>query len=1162
MTSPNVSLEQLEVVRAPGFERAGFKIPDLVPGVNVIYGPNASGKSTLARALSRLMSPTDRTAGHETLSGLLSVDGQVLRLTYDSGHASCQQGGVEVDYPALAANGMADRYVLALHDLIHAEDGREFAAELVRVSAGGYDVPAAAKTLGFRGKERSKGGEFKAFRNAQTQWREASQKQQSLADQQRGLAELEQRRDSAQKAERELQWLQKAEECNVKRHEVALAEKLFDAYPSEMKFMTGDELQRLDDLRKEAEAARQQRDADAKKIRAANDLLASSPLPDEGIDQHEVNALREESQQLRVLDSQVENRLQEVASAAAERDRTRETIGLSSSVDQAEQLSPSTVRDLMGFAQRAETVRAEAATKEALQKWLGEESADECDAERLSHAISIMHQWLASRHTIVAPEATRSRLPGALAIALICLSLIMTIAVHWSWLLVLPLAGAIAAWVFWPRNNAVSTDPSDVLREQFTNLDVASPPEWAEQSVRSHLQVLAQRYASAVVDREKITQWGDLADRCRTLADDQKVIDEQREGWIGRLGFDPASEEGSLVYLAQGLHQYQKVAAKYVAEQQGLEETRRQYDQLLRAVSDRVRDYGVTVASDPARLGAAVEQLASLNQEHCGALKVVADTVQAAMDANVARIDQQIAKLYTDRGLTADQEDTLRRWHRDLDDYRGAVKAKDTAEHDLNSAQSHLADHPDLCELSLDQIQQRRATCEGQAAAVEELREQVISLQTHISHAKERHDVEAALVARDSAADTLRRSRSKDQDAMVGNVLAQHLASDQQEHEQLPVFRRAKELFVRVTNGRYQLVLDAGSSPNFRALDTSAGVGRNLSELSSGTRLQLLLAVRIAFIERQERGRKLPLVFDETLANSDEQRAQAMIQAVIQIARDGRQIFYLTAQHDEVAKWRRTMQLAEDVPLCEVDLAEIRGFSEADRVPVVDYDPPPTPEIPSPDGDNWQEYGGRLHDLPGIDPRGDVGGVHLWYVLDDVAILYDLLRRGINRWGQLQSLVEYRATAVVSKDSTAYVRAVAAAGAIHETMQQWRIGRGRSVDRHVATESGAVSEKFIEPVSELIDRTGGDAQALLDLLTAGEVSGFRKAKCAELQEFLTQEGYLDSRQRLTADEILYNLRIVVFADLAADRLSSEMLGRCVGWITGAALSDNSLAAQP
>src|SRR5690606_37194719 len=104
-------------------------------------------------------------------------------------------------------------------------------------------------------------------------------------------------------------------------------------------------------------------------------------------------------------------------------------------------------------------------------------------------------------------------------------------------------------------------------------------------------------------------------------------------------------------------------------------------------------------------------------------------------------------------------------------------------------------------------------------------------------------------------------------------------------------------------HGRYELRLDQQDEPEFTAFDEVDRLERRLEELSSGTRVQLLLAVRVAFVEQQEQGVMLPLLLDEVLGNSDDERARAIMAAAVELAREGRQVFYFTAQADEVVRW-------------------------------------------------------------------------------------------------------------------------------------------------------------------------------------------------------------------------------------------------------------------
>lgn len=135
---------------------------------------------------------------------------------------------------------------------------------------------------------------------------------------------------------------------------------------------------------------------------------------------------------------------------------------------------------------------------------------------------------------------------------------------------------------------------------------------------------------------------------------------------------------------------------------------------------------------------------------------------------------------------------------------------------------------------------------------------------------------------------------------MVGHALAEHVREATTDASRPAVFEQARDVLARISRGRYRLDLDDGNE-TFRAYDTVKERGFALDELSSATRLQVLLAVRIAFVERHEQGTMLPILLDETLANTDDGKAEVIINSMLELAREGRQLFYFTAQGDEVA---------------------------------------------------------------------------------------------------------------------------------------------------------------------------------------------------------------------------------------------------------------------
>jgi hypothetical protein len=318
--------------------------------------------------------------------------------------------------------------------------------------------------------------------------------------------------------------------------------------------------------------------------------------------------------------------------------------------------------------------------------------------------------------------------------------------------------------------------------------------------------------------------------------------------------------------------------------------------------------------------------------------------------------------------------------------------------------------------------------------------------------------VEAAVAAVKAASAVLAEQRDRDLRAMIGGVIARHVQQLTRDQHRPEVFRRARELFTLITRGRYRLDLEDGDTPSFRAFDVNAGVGRSLEELSSATRVQLMLAVRVAFVESQERRIALPLLLDETLGTSDDDRARAIIDAVIVLAREGRQIFYFTAQHDEAGKWVAALE-ESGVPHATVDLAAARGqrSSLAPLAPLA-ISSVTAQDVPEPEGCTHDDYGARLHVSafrPGLDAPDSVP---LWYVVDDVDELCRLMQSGIGTWGELRNLVEHGGDRIVESCPALWRRARAYADALGALCREAEIGMRRPDERSLLIDSGAVSE--------------------------------------------------------------------------------------------------------
>jgi len=1127
---PSLCFRSIEIRRMPGFGRGELELSGLCPGVNVIYGPNASGKTTLSRAIGRLLRPADGPHGHESLRASLEVRGSAIEMDYDSGRVRCfrRADGATIDCPKLAPPEIGGRHVLALQDLIRSERDEDLAAEIVKELAGGYDVAGAKSQRGYRDRPSGRGKLSRQLQRAQKEVQEAVRRQDQLLEQEAGLGRLEEERRQAQAAQEEIALLEKAIECVAARREWEEIRLELKGFPPQVARVTEDDVQRLARMKKSLAAARSQRDEEQRKRDEARDALAESGLSEEGVPDGVVTTLRLKSRRLMSLDDDVRHKRETVAVAEAELEQARLKLGPEVDPQRAQRLDAATVEEFFRFARRAEKCRAEKEVAQRLRQWLGAEQQP-ADPEALHEAVVLLHRWLGVGQVGAEPESKAATQFVVAGVVLIVFGLAMAITVHPSWLFLLLIAGGMIAWTFRPQSAEVA-DRREELRREFEGLGLAKPAAWAASEVHTHVRSLQKLHDEATLARERQARWSGLQERIQEWTHRQELIDQQRRQWADRLGLGGQTDEASLAVLAGNIYQVQRAEHRLAAAEAAVQTARQEYERTFGETVEALEPFGFEPAKDADQVGSQVDLLDRQDQLHREATRCLRDTAAAlaTLCGEIEQTEEEMEAFFDRLEISAEEEYRLHDWVRRREEYDRVADRLRMARHQAETAEAMLADRPELVDLAEVDLVERRRHSQRVAARLDEINRRIGAIENAVETARGGSDLETRLAWQDQCGEDLRALRADDYDAVAGGMLADFLM--QQEQADLPgVLRRAKALFARVTHGRYELHVHQADPPEFRAFDTARLEGLSLDQLSSGTRLQLLLAVRVAFVEQQEEGVKVPLLLDETLGNSDERRAKEIIDAVIEICRQGRQVFYFTAQHDEVGKWQSLLEGHDEVPSRLVDLAEVRGFSETERVPPMTYQRPEPEPVPAPEGLDWAGYGRRLK-VPPLDPFGTSGDVHLWYLVEDVEVLYRLLAGGINKWGQLKTLVTYGQAESVGPESRVYREAEAAARALEEIVKAWRIGRGRPIDRDVLEASGAVSANYIDRLADLAEHYHGDARSLLDEIEAGGVRGFRTEKRETLRDYLAAEGHLAQEEVLSVEEIQERVRPIVFAD--------------------------------
>lgn len=1122
MSVRSLRFRAIDLRRMPGFERGGPRLADLADGVTLIHGPNAAGKSTLARSLQmalwpRLAPPT------VAIEARFELDGEVWEREIDAGTARLLRGGAPVAEPDLPPRELAARYLLAIDSLLVERDS-DLASAILRESAGGYDLDAAARACEFHRDPKRPQSLADSARSAAREVSRIVQAHQALRDEELRLQALEIDYAAALEAAGEQRALELALEVRALKERVEEAEARLVELPPLASRVNGSEVERLEGLIERATRGEREQLAVQAELNRVVAERARLELP-RGVEaDRSLPDLEARISELEDIDRTLAQAESERAQAEAELARALETVGPGGNVQAFRAASLSAQNEgLAALLDRAARRDAERALLERLDPILPASHA-ESKSGSAGATTDRLRQWLA------APDPRRELLRAGLGLfaAGVLAGCAYGLRAHPLALVsssLAALAMLVSAGIDLERSRRRGRLAAELLAS-----GLSVPTRWREPEVRVHLRALE---ADAETEREQglARRWrAALALNERSARALHEAVEAERARLAAELGLAPA-EPLSLVRLAERLRALDEAADAVAAVEARQRSLRGRRDEAFGTLSARLAEVGAASPRDRIEARATVQTLFERLQS--------ADRLrdrQALLERELGeRIEAEAERLRERRelfarlGLADGAEAELRAAVAAHGDYLRASEVQRDARRDHQKALAELGDQRSLATLGAAELRARLEGCRQRADDAPVLAERMIQIRTRVADARAAHDLEEARARHGATLDALRADRASEASAVVGWFLAQRVGAAHRERGASPILQRARELFARFTRHRYRLELEKGEQAGLAAFDTTLGRTQPLATLSSGTRVQLLLAVRIAFLEHQERGLALPLFLDEALATSDEERASAVISTVSELASEGRQILCFTAQAAEVSLWHSAFARSGS-PLQVVSLAALPPREPVTEVSI------PRREIPAAGALDRAAFA-RAVGVPAFDPwHEDLGGLHLWYLIHDPVVLTALLRAGIDRWGPLCELAERGDVEALAGGAARETdRAKARARLLSEALMAWKIGRGRPVDRPALAASGAVSGAFIDAVSAEAVSCAGDAKLLLRRLESGAVKNFRSGKVHELERFLEENGFLDPREPLTSD----SLRARVYALAAPDLLAAR-----------------------
>lgn len=1118
-----MKLERLDIRLLAGLDEP-FTVHFQPDAVNFITGPNASGKSSLVRAVRALLYP-EQHPGFCHLHGRWQVDGHTLECERHGSAVSWLEDGEPAPPPQLPGSENLGAYLISSEDLVDfGSTEAHIAAQVRTMLAGGYDLDAILDQppLVIPPRPQKRAREFADLkRRIQAKEDEYARLNEELGT----LARLQNELDDTADAATRLHACEDAlalAEAIARRS--ALESTLINEYAGGMDRLRGDELTRLDQIDAQLDERRKERQLAAAALEQAQARLAQTGATDP----HQLEVLQSEladrRDRLAALEAEIEQHQDGLEQARKDRSTAGQRLGDrepgpqhelgQEELEQFEKL----VDRVMNLREKVRTLSGELARNHVPAG--GSPHSD----EKLRRARQALVDWLA--------YCRLSPLEGWLWGGLGCTALIATwrvlgpqdVEVVPELILLILLAvgvplGLLGRFVERWRQLGQS-------RSNYLATGVEAPLGWTESEVESRLERLERELEAATQQGVRQARASEVRER---LNHERTVLDKAREKLAehaGNLGLsaEDRMETGFLLWC-RNLQDWQNAGREMAHHQHAMDQARNKHRALAAEVGELLAHHGLAQEQAPGSrdLASLIHQLTPRIRAHAGLHNEIGTQSHRLeeLDADIRRLSKQHDELFNQAGLKVNDRENLTRRVEQFEEWRTLEQQRRDSTLEVNRLENRLSAETELLTQAREQqregLERLRDELGEQARRRDELNRRIAAINTRHEDILERRE----LVGLTGEVEVQRQALEEDLEAQLvaraGQLLIDDVRAAHQADNEPAALARATRWFERFTHHRYRLRF---TGERFVAHDLRAEQARSISQLSTATRMQLLLALRLAWIEQAERNREpLPVFMDEVLTTSDPDRYRLIVESVQEIVAGGRQMFYLTAQGDEATAWAAW---AGDGPAPNVvDMVEVRQGQVQPLESTMPSAQRRKVDIPDPGEMNpveWAESAG----IGPINPWAGSGMISVFHLLnDDLDLAARLIRGDLERIGELTAYLDARIEdRLLDESERARLKRRARAAAL--VLDDWRRRHHRPVDAATLHASALLSDTFLPRVTELAATLDGHPQRLLDALREGLVPRFRSDVADQLEQWLEDNGYLatgDDTPAITAAEL-------------------------------------------
>jgi len=1146
-------LKTLRVNRAPGFP-VGFNKPlQFHAGFNLVFGRNASGKTVLSQTIQKLIWRNQHDK-HDA-SGEVSVDGQqgTLGISYGTTRVELPIG----QHATLDIAGNQDKLYLLSHEQIlrDTDKGGDIAAAILKEYSGGYNIDAANSSAGGNAtRPKSNHAVYTQYTDAEKKLSESVDYQKTLSKSQEELSELEKERKSALEAESRRSWLQCVHDFLVEKNRADSLKADVDRFPPKIDIVSQEICNSLQRAMEEKQALEERISTAENAMNVLRTKITSLHPATETATDPQIQTLQEKINTYKVEVATLRDLENELAGLKGREKEQLDRFGIdpdNPDLNRPPEVALTDVKNLIRRFQQVDSkLEALKAKENVNQRQLEQTRTDLPAADDLVRAEDTVKTWLQS--------SEQKGMPAYIPYLLIALGLILntvliinTARKHHLTIVVLV---SLATLLFYallhflharkPKGRpAVDLNP-------FQHLGISIPSEQTVSAMAILLQnILGLKQDIATRGKLENTKGDIQQEMTQAVIQKQDILSELDTVRARLVNLPETSPEQDpeiiLTYLSNwdAWYRLQDDKGKVISQ---IDHQKEVVNPLKEEWMELAEQIPITESTDADawlnELKGFIDQLKDRNTWKADLQHKERERDQAAQDKK--KKEETISNLMSPFLPEYASLEGLRDLNRSKGSYQTKLNEYIMAKTNVERLEGQLIVNPtyanDLEEdrrKDLHTLQQEIQACNQKIESKDAIVREMANIEAHIKKVATEFPLEQAIMKKDEALVKLDDLLVNYLKSKTVDVISKHLKETIEKTNRPKVLETASNYFSDFTSNRYELNVDHQANGRFIAIDHQRDMRQDVSELSTATKVQLILAVRLAYIDSVEENHyRLPILADELLAGSDDERSNAIMEALIKVANTGRQVFYFTAEGDELGRWQK--------------LLDDRGI-EYGQVPLGD---PPMPVFhppsdihnplagilmpPAPEGKNHTEYGKAL-DLGTFDLlQASLDQLHPWYLFEDVESIHDMLTRNQKNWSMLRNAIARNGILGPLTDE-AYRRAGQLMEVLKVYQTEYRKGRSRPVEFDVVLKSGSVTPTFRERVENLLNQVRKDSLEFVNGLQ--DIPHFHRTTRERLRFYLIDQGYISEDPIVPQEELASRLLV----EIQNRKLDKSLVERCL-----------------